>query len=320
MLPRLAFALTLMISASAAVKVEKLDYRGWPNCYRISNGTVDLIVTTDVGPRVIRYGFVGGQNMFKEFDAQMGRGGEDTWQGRGGHRIWMAPEDRVETYALDNSPIAAKELPDGMELTGAVEKETGLQKSITVHLDATGAGVRVEHRLTNASGKAKKFAPWALTMMAQGGRGITGFPPRARHEDLLLPTNPLTMWGFTDFSDKRWHFTTKYLTLQQDPKATTPLKTGLFSKNTFGAYLLGSDLFLKRFSADASKTYPDFGCSFEIYTDNAFLEIETLGPLATVKAGASVAHPERWSLTKDVHIREWTDNELDNVLLPLLRP
>ena len=153
MLPRLAFALTLMISASAAVKVEKLDYRGWPNCYRISNGTVDLIVTTDVGPRVIRYGFVGGQNMFKEFDAQMGRGGEDTWQGRGGHRIWMAPEDRVETYALDNSPIAAKEIPDRRRGARGTSPDQRLRQSeeiCAVGFDDDGAGRPRHHRLSAA--------------------------------------------------------------------------------------------------------------------------------------------------------------------------
>src|SRR5437868_1745944 len=97
----------LTMTLSAAVKIEKVPYRGWSNCYRISNGEVELIVTTDVGPRVIRYAVIGGQNVFKEFNEQMGKSGESTWQARGGHRLWMGPEDAVLTYALDNSPIQA---------------------------------------------------------------------------------------------------------------------------------------------------------------------------------------------------------------------
>ena len=46
--------------------VQKTDYRGWPNCCRLSNGLIDLIATTDVGPRIIRFGFVGEDNEFKE--------------------------------------------------------------------------------------------------------------------------------------------------------------------------------------------------------------------------------------------------------------
>ena len=51
--------------------IEKTDFGGWPNCYRISNGEIELVVTSDVGPRIMRYGFPGGRNFFKEFPAQL---------------------------------------------------------------------------------------------------------------------------------------------------------------------------------------------------------------------------------------------------------
>ena len=47
--------------------------------------------------------------------------------------------------------------------------------------------------------------------------------------------------------------------------------------------------------------------------------METLGPLSNVKPGDSVNHTERWSLHKNVHVKAWTDGELDRVLLPLLK-
>src|SRR5215475_104744 len=66
--------------ARADLKVEKVEYKGWQNCYRVSNGEVELIVTGDVGPRVIRFGFVGGQNLFKEYADQLGKTGEKKFQ------------------------------------------------------------------------------------------------------------------------------------------------------------------------------------------------------------------------------------------------
>jgi len=33
-----------------------------------------------------------------------------------------------------------------------------------------------------------------MTMLAQGGLEITGFPPRGKHPDKLEVTNPLSMW------------------------------------------------------------------------------------------------------------------------------
>src|ERR1700692_1518851 len=67
------------------IKIEKVNFKGWPNCWRVSNGEVELVVTGDVGPRVMRYGFAGGQNFFKEFAGQMGKAGEAEWQPGGEH-------------------------------------------------------------------------------------------------------------------------------------------------------------------------------------------------------------------------------------------
>src|SRR6266852_1234215 len=319
MLRTLLITFTMTLTATAAAKIEKTQYRGWPNCYRISNGEVDLVVTTDVGPRVIRYGFLGGLNVFKEFDEQVGKSGEGTWQARGGHRIWIAPEDPVLSYALDNSAVSAAVKGDVIELTGKVEKETGLEKRMTVKLAPSGTEVEVVHRITNKAGKAREFAPWTLTMMAQGGTAIVTFPPRGTHPQDLPPTNPLVMWAFTDFTDKRWQFTKKYLLLRQDPKNPSPQKTGLFNRNTVGAYLLGSDLFIKQTTPRDARKQPDFGCSYETFTNEAFLEIETLGELSNVRPNGSVEHTERWSLHKDIKISSWTDPIIDSALLPLLK-
>jgi hypothetical protein len=319
MLRTLLLTFTMTLAATAAVKIEKTQYRGWPNCYRISNDEVDLVVTTDVGPRIIRYGFLGGLNIFKEFDEQIGKSGEATWQPRGGHRIWIAPEDSVLSYALDNSPITAAIKGDVIELTSKVEKETGLEKRMTVKLASSGTEVEVVHRITNKAGKAREFAPWTLTMMAQGGTAIVTFPPRGTHPQDLQPTNPLVMWAFTDFTDKRWQFTKKYLLLRQDPKNASPQKTGLFNRDTVGAYLMGSTLFIKTATAQDARKQPDFGCSLETFTNEQFLELETLGVLGNVRPGAGVEHIEHWSLHKNVKISSWTDAEIDRSLLPLLK-
>ncbi len=150
--------------------------------------------------------------------------------------------------------------------------------------------------------------------MAPGGVGITKFPPRGTHPEDLPPTNPLIMWAFTDLSDPRWTFTKKYLVLRQDPGNASPQKLGHFNEKTVGAYLLGSDLFVKRYDADASKPYPDFGSSYETFTNAEFLELETLGPLEDVAPGAAVEHVERWELRRGIKIAAWTDSELDGLL------
>lgn len=298
--------------------IEKTAYQGWPNCYRISNGEVELIITSDIGPRIMRFGFIGGQNLFKEYEDQLGGTGESEWKLRGGHRIWAAPEDAKRTYALDNSP-ARIEITDGvLTATSDVEADSGLEKQIEIHLAPSGSSVKVVHRLKNTLPWPIELAPWALTMMTPGGMGITGHPPRGTHQEVLQPTHPLVMWAFTDLSDPRWKFTKKYLMLKQDPNNKEPQKIGHFNPDTWGAYVLGSEVFLKRYTAVTGSAYADFGCSFEIFSRNDILELETLGPLQKVEPGKSAEHIETWSLHRGVAIDEFTEAELDRELLPLL--
>jgi hypothetical protein len=76
---------------------------------------------------------------------------------------------------------------------------------------------------------------------------------------------------------------------------------------------------LKWAKANPAAVYPDFGCSFETFTNNEFLEMETLGPLARVAPGQVAEQVEHWSLHKDAGVHELTDAELDRVVLPLLQ-
>jgi hypothetical protein len=306
------------MSASAAVKIEKTPWKGWPNCYRISNGEVELIVTTDVGPRIMRYAFIGGPNIFKEYAEQLGKTGEKEWMGRGGHRIWIAPEDIKLSYPADNFPVKIDIKGDVVTLTSSVEPDTGLEKQIVVKLAASGTSVEVDHRIRNTKKTPVEWAAWALTQMAQGGVGITGFPPRGTHPQVLAPTNPLVMWAFSDLSDKRWQFTKKYMMLHQDPKNTVPQKLGHFNPNTWGAYLLNGELFIKKYKASDWSRHPDFGCSYETFTNGDMLELETMGPLTKLAPGASLDHVENWSIHKNVKLTSFTDEALDKTLLPLL--
>lgn len=306
------------MTSMAAVIIEKQEYKGWKNCYRITNGEVEVIVTGDVGPRIIRFGYVGGQNLFKEYPDQLGKNGEDKFQLRGGDRVWKAPEDPIVTWVPDNVSVAIQVKSTGVVAREPIEPETMLQKEIEVAISPSGTKVTVSHRITNCSPSPLEFAPWALTMMAQGGTVVSGFPPRGHHPANLEATNPLVMWAYTNLSDPRWKFTREYLTLRQDPNNRDPQKLGMFNSDTWAAYLLNGEVFIKRTSPDPSKVYPDFGCSFETFTNDEFLEVETLGPLTNVAPRQTVELVEHWGLFRNVNVKEMTDEELGRVILPLV--
>jgi hypothetical protein len=299
--------------------IEKQNFKGWPNSWLVTNGEIELVLTGDIGPRIMRFGFAGGQNFFKEFAGQMGKTGEADWRPRGGHRVWIAPEDPVKSYAPDNAPVSIEVRGGEITCTGPVEALTGMEKKITVKMAAAGTAVELIHEVRNAGAEPYHLAPWILTMCAQGGAGIHGFPPRGTHPEMLAPTNPLVMWTFTHLDDPRWRLSRKYLVLRQDPNNTSPQKLGTYNRHTWGAYLLNSELFVKRYEALGEPAfYPDFGCTFETFTNADILELETLGPLTTLAPGQSVSHTERWTAHRNINLTKWTDEELDAVVLPLI--
>ncbi|MEY3150524.1 MAG: hypothetical protein RLY92_751, partial [Chloroflexota bacterium] len=94
--------------------IEKISYSGWPACWRLRNSTVELIATSDVGPRVMRFAFVGGENVLCELPDTLGKTGGTQWRNYGGHRLWHAPESRPRTYHPDNTPVLVQVLDDGI--------------------------------------------------------------------------------------------------------------------------------------------------------------------------------------------------------------
>lgn len=302
------------------VRIEKTSYGPWPEAYRVTNGETELVVTASAGPRIIHYGFAGGQNFFRVYED--GRGfnhvsGWGEWVIMGGHRLWAAPEIAPSTYHPDNNPVAIDVHAAGLTATPPKEEHTNLAKSFTVEMASTGAEVTVTHRIRNEGAFPVEIAAWVLTVMAPGGVGVTGLPPRGTHPEVLAPTNPLIVWAFTDLSDPRWKFTKKYLTLRQDPANATPQKLGHFNPKTWGAYLRNGEAFVKTCAAQPGVPYPDLGASFEIFTNGDFLELETLGPLKKLWPGEGLEHVEHWRLLRDVRVEEITDEALDRYFASL---
>ena len=60
------------------------------------------------------------------------------------------------------------------------------------------------------------------------------------------------------------------------------------------------------------------GSSFEAFTNERFLELETLGPMRVLRPGESMDHLEVWSLHRPVQVERWDDAGLDRAIGPYL--
>jgi hypothetical protein len=290
---------------------EQVVFRGWPHCLRLSNGTVDLVVTTDVGPRVVRYGLIGGDNMLCEVRDEDGITGGDAWHSFGGHRLWHSPEASPRTYQADNAPVPFEEGEGFIHLKPALEAATGIQKELDVLLDPAGTGVTVTHRLTNQGLWPVRLAVWAITVMAPGGVEII---PQRRVDTGLLPDRCVALWPYARMDDARVHWGDRFVVIHQDPTAKPPFKLGVTNEAGWSAYFNRHSAFVKRFSFVPGETYPDFGVNYESYTTNFMLEMETLSPLRTLQPGEAMKHVESWQLVPDVSYPGGSEDDLAAVL------
>ncbi|MCS6851833.1 MAG: DUF4380 domain-containing protein [Gemmataceae bacterium] len=289
----------------ASVTVEPIEYQGWKNNLRLSNGTVEIVATLEVGPRIISYRPRDGRNVFKEYPDQLGKKGETSWQIRGGHRLWISPEDPVRTYVPDNGPVHHERLGAVVRLRPAADMAHGLQKEIDLELAPTGTQVKVTHRVKNIGKEPTELAIWALSVMAPGGVEVIPLPPKRPHPGGphqaksaadFAPHQSLALWPYFDFQDSRWHFGRQFLTLRQDPNAKSPTKLGLSHRQGWVGYVNGGVLFVKRFGYQEGKTYPDHGSNYETFTNADMLELETLSPLVRLAPNTAVEHVETWEL------------------------
>ena len=178
------------------IRIVKREYAGWPNCLELSNGALELVVTTDVGPRVIHLGLPGGPNEFAVKADQAGKTRQKEWCIFGGHRFWHSPEYLNRTYYPDSEPVQYRELDTGVILTQNVETNTQVRKELEITLDPDAPRVTVAS--DDQYGCLGDRTPGPL---GDGWVAWPSFPSRPRPIPKgCYPTAP-DLWPYTNMQD-----------------------------------------------------------------------------------------------------------------------
>ncbi|HXL25265.1 MAG TPA: hypothetical protein VN952_01230 [Chthoniobacterales bacterium] len=291
---------------------EHFEFAGWTDNLRLANDQVEVVILREAGPRIICLRPLNGLNVFKVVADQSGKSQEETWKIRGGHRLWTAPEDYGDpnglTYVLDNFPVEYEIKGEfHAQVTHFMQKPAQIRRDISVQLAVGGPKITVEHSLTNQGNSPLRFAPWALSVMAPGGFAVIPQPPLGTHPKDFLPNRSLTLWPFTDLSDDRIRFGQRFIRLQQADRG--PIKFGLRHTEKWAGYVLGDHLFLKTIPLIEGKQYPDLGSNFETFTNEEFLELESLGPYEEISPGQTAKHTEIWAVFSGIQLPHLYDED-----------
>lgn len=279
------------------VRTEWTEYAGWEKCLRLTNGELEVVCTTRVGPRIVHAGLKGGQNLcYLDEDAGAEPDDED-WHLFGGHRLWHAPERDGRTDRPDNDPVRVDQRGDVVTLTQPTEPETGVRKQLTVRLSDDAPRATLTHRLVNEGRWPIDVAPWAITVLKAGGTAVL---PVAERDTGRQADRNISLWPYTDLGDDRLAFEDDAVLVEGQERDADPTKIGVDGGDDWAAYVLDGTALCKEFVRYEGETYPDRGAAAQVFTDGSMLELETLGALETIGPGESTTHVEEWTLLDDV--------------------
>jgi hypothetical protein len=254
----------------------------------IKNDLLQLDYLTTTGPRIVGLYAKGVEgNLLAETPEVHWPSKQGEFYLRGGHRLWVSPED--EEYICPEDDLKVIEDGDRLILRSGVDV-SGIEKEIVIRLE--NDCVHLSHKLTWHGNKPVELASWGITQLRLGGLailpllGVNG----------LLPDRNLVLWPYTKFEDDRLTLLDDMFLLRGTGKDHA-CKIGTRNLHGWMAHAMGDVLFTKRFETDSNETYPDMGCNVEAYVKDACIELENLSAVKKLNKGDSVAHEETWQVT-----------------------
>lgn len=282
------------------VEVSKVSYSNYGECLKITNGEKELIATLERGPYIVRYAFVGEENMFFEDkenkytnDVSKSPFNGNTWCVVGGHRLWLSPERHPRTYYPDDYKVECTITDNGAILEAPAQEWTHMQYTTCIEMDEDG-NVDIKHVVTNKGAWAVKVAPWTVTVCQTGGLCVI---PQNVTDTGFFPNKWVCFWQYTPMNDERFYIGDKYITVDQR-NMEKAAKLGVINEHGYMVYFVNGSAFVKKFDYEKGANYPDNNCNCESYTCDGYTEMECLSPLTEIDADETVIHAESWSLVK----------------------
>jgi len=284
------------------ITTKETIYKNFGKCLEITNGTISMLVTIDVGPRIIRYGFCDGENiLYEDLDREVYKDNLTpfdgaTWYLYGGHRLWASPEAFPRTYYPDNDPVEYITTDSGACFMPPVQKWNQHSHKITITMNSENGDVKITHEIKNEGAWPVTLSVWPITALASGGIEVV---PHSQKETTLIPNRSVSLWPYAKMNDKRVLWGDKFIILKQDDAIDDNFKFGTTNDCGYAMYFVHNNLLIKRFDVCNNGKYPDGGVCFESYVCKHYPEMETLSPLTELDFGESVCHNEYWSLYKE---------------------
>lgn len=299
--------LALPVAAGAASSethvAERTRYHAWDDALRLRNRHIEVIAVPAVG-RVLSFRFHDGENVFWEDTTLRGKRGDATgkeWINFGGDKTWPSPEAEWKKFtgspkwmppaAFDALPVEGRTEGNTLVLTSPVDAAYGIRTVRRIALAPDAAEMSIETTYERISGTPAKIAIWVITQFVDPVAVYVpiGFRSVFPQGHYVFGTMPWTEATATE----------NLIRITRDAKA--PHKLGSDADRML--WIGKSALCLVSTPRVRGAEYPDRGASAEVYTNpdpKAYVELETLGPLALLKPGDRISQTNTYLLQRRV--------------------
>lgn len=298
------------------------NYKNFGKCLELSNGEIKALITVDIGPRIIFYGYKGYNLMYEDINRKVQKSGEffdknfkagETWYAYGGHRLWRADED-LGSYEPDNYPVKVERLENGAIFTPALQAYTKLQAVTKIIMQEDGE-IEITQSYTNKDDVTKTLSLWGITAVRQGGVEVI---PLNDKDTGLLPSQNFVYWSYDDKKDKRFSISSKYAVLKQNKNNEKAFKVSLYNHFGWSGYFVGKYFYLRKFDViDAVHT--DYQSNYETYVSGDYLEMEVMGPQVTLAPEQSATMVERFKAYKGAELKKYDDESIATAISSIIK-
>jgi hypothetical protein len=313
------FLITNLLTAAAqdvAIQTQS-NYNSWgtawDSVYVLKNNIVTLAAVPKIGGRIMQYDlgthasmYVDSANKGKVPAASALLGGFRTLASPQSSFPWPpSPVLEVGQYSCAIKANTADSgviyLESKLENTSGYDSLDGLQFKRTITLYASSSHVKVQMTMANKGTKTLRHGIWDITECVCRNNNV----PDTSNIWLYFPLNPTsTMGGGKGFAQlqgadaSQWKPNTAPGGIMGVQYRRKEAKVGADSKAGWICYVdrLDGYAYVKRFTYETGKTYPDSGSSVEVYTSGSttFLEEEVMGPVVSLAPNDSVGLVEDW--------------------------
>lgn len=301
-----------------ALNIKEIDYKNFGKCLSITNGIIETIVTIDVGPIIISFGFCDGDNvLYNDIDRIYTYDNEDirNYYGEnsinykyGGHRFTIIPENMPRSFYPDNEPVVYSLLTNGVAFNPPTQRSNDVALTLEILMNPDASDIMVIHSLQNCAEDKQLLGLSGITNMAPNGLLIVPQNTSSIDGD-YLPNRSFALWPFSNINDERVFIGNRYITIKQNQNSNDKFKIGTNNHSNWASYFNNGNVFTKHYVHNKKAKYPDYNSSFEVMTDKNLLEIKSLSPLYDVEPDAIVRHVENWSIGKYSVLPSTTDEE-----------